>query len=133
MKTQQQATLQHLSGLLDNRYMQMNGELCDAIDVLEHLLDAMADDDPVSGHSDQVQVALNMLIAASNEGAKLQNTVGDILQRLLARNQLAKSAFAQGWEDRLLDLLGRATPEQAAVLRSLISQQLADSDDGISF
>jgi len=130
MTTRQQANLMRLSARLDNRYMQMNGELGDAIDVLEPLLESLAEDDPVG---EQLQIALNMLAAAANEGTKLQRTVGDILDRLLAQSQSAKSAFAQGWEDRLLDLLARATPEQAVVLRSLISQQSDESDDGIPF
>jgi len=130
MTTRQQANLMRLSARLDNRYMQMNGELGDAIDVLEPLLESLAEDDPVG---EQIHIALSMVVAAAREGSKLQHTVGDILQRLMAQSQSAKSAFAQGWEDRLLDLLARATPEQAVVLRSLISQQSDESDDGIPF
>ena len=126
MTTRQQANLMRLSARLDNRYMQMNGELGDAIDVLEPLLESLAEDDPVG---EQLQIALNMLAAAANEGTKLQRTVGDILDRLLAQSQSAKRAFAQGWEDRLLDLLARATPEQADVLRQMLIDSSAEEDD----
>jgi len=82
MKTHQQATLMRLSARIDNRYMQMNGELCDAIDILQPLLESLAENDPVG---EQLHIALSMLADASSEGVKLQRTVGDILERLMAR------------------------------------------------
>ena len=130
MTTRQQANLMRLSAQLDHRYMQMNGELGDAIDILQPLLDSLAEDDPVG---EQIHIALNMLTAASREGTKLQRTVGDILDRLLARSQSAKRAFAQGWEDRLLDLLARATPEQADMLRQMLIDSSTAEDDEVPF
>jgi len=129
MTTNQQAALRRLTNTLDHRYTQMNGELCDTIGMLERLLDTMDEGSPVG---DQVHVVLSMLVVAANAGAELQSTVGEILHKQLAQARSAKVAYSQGWDARLLDLLVRATPEQAAVIRTLLVDSAA-TDDEIPF
>ena len=128
MNSNHQVTLKRLTNALDKRYHKLNGELCDIIDILEKLLDAQPEGSSIG---DELDNAIRALVLAANMGTALQHDVSDVLRQQLAQAQSAKRAYEQGWDARLLDLLGRATPEQARMLRELLIND--SDDDGIPF
>ncbi len=130
MNSDQQLTLRRLTNALNKRYAEMNGELCDAIDVLENMFNVIDKGDSLSSAIEDV---LRLLTSAADEGAELQSEVIDALHRQLAQSRSAKKAYEQGWEAYLPDLLGRATPEQAAIIRALVIDSGDDDDDMIPF
>lgn len=103
---------------LDKRYTQMQRVLCSAINLLKEIADeAELADDPRSLAFDTILQALSI---AAGDGARLQDEVADVLYNQLAQSQSAKAAYDQGWRDRLIDTLARATPEQIATLHTLL-------------
>ena len=129
MNSNQHVTLKRLTNALDKRYHKLNGELCNVIEMLEKLLDVQPEGSSIG---DELDNAIRALVVAANIGTSLQHDVSDVLRQQLAQAQSAKRAYEQGWDARLLDLLGRATPEQARLLREMLIND-PDNDDGIPF
>ena len=127
MKTDELLTLQRLTNVVSDRYGQMNGNLQDAMDKLDMVLEAMPESEPL-GH--EIDAVLRLLVSAIREGSELQWEVIDMLRHQLAQSRSAKQAYENGWDNRLTDLFARATPEQAGLLRELLRD---DTDDQIPF
>jgi len=110
----QAAIFQRLIEVLDKRYDKVQSGLLQALNTLYPMAtEAELSSDPRATALDNMLFTLSI---ATSEASLLQGDVIEVLYTQLLQSQSAKNAYDQGWQDRLLDLLANATPEQIAFL-----------------
>jgi len=113
-----------LMAVLDTRHDRMQAELTDALNQLKFMLDeADAAGDPRAEVFDRI---VHTLVITAIDGKALHNEVSEVLFGRMIQAQSARNAYDQGWRDRLIDLLTRATPEQVAILRAIVVEEQSD-------
>jgi len=117
---EQELILQRVIKALNKRYNRVNGDLCSAVDVLERLGRKVRVGEPVNC---DIDATLSLLINAIIDSTDLQNSVIEMVHDQLAKAELSKEAYAQGWDARLVDLLARATPEEAVIIHALLVEE----------
>ncbi len=120
MSAEQELILQRVIKALNKRYNRVNGDLCSAVDVLERLGRKVRVGEPVNR---DIDATLSLLINAIIDSTDLQNSVIEMVHDQLAQAELSKEAYAQGWDARLVDLLARATPEEAVIIHALLVEE----------
>jgi len=118
----QEIIFHRLIDALDKRYERLQTGLCDAINHLYAIVETA--DEVGDPRGDALNSILSTLAVASVEGNLLQGDVTDILFNQLLQSHSAKQAYEQGWQNRLIDLLAHATPEQVAILRQIVLNEL---------
>lgn len=124
----QDIMLQRLTNSLNKQYNQVNNDLSQAVAIVERLARKVRVGEPVNRDIDNT---LSLLVNAIVESSELQNMVIEMHRDQHGRRRSVKAAYAQGWEERLTDLLDHATPEQAAVIHALLNEP--DDDSEISY
>ena len=110
-----------LMAALDTRYDRMQVELTDALNQLKFILDeADAAGDSRAEIFDRI---VQTLVITAIDGKALHNEVSEVLFGRMIQSQSARNAYDHGWQDRLIDLLTRATPEQVAILRAIVVEE----------
>ncbi len=124
--------LQRVLNAFNKRHARLNGDLDSTIDMLERLRHKIRVGEPTSR---DLNAALELIVSAAVEGAELQSAVTEMLYDQFVHTRSIEQSYTDGWEARWLDLLGRATPEEAKILRALLIDPASDptSDDNIPF
>jgi len=117
MNSEENLMLQRVLNAINKRHVRLNGDLDGALDTLERLRYKIRAGEPTTR---DLNAALELIVSAAVEGAELQSAVTEMLCDQFVHARSIEESYTQGWEARWLDLLGRATPEEAKLLRALL-------------